>query len=488
MAKHNGVFWVSSVHFSVLMLTILVGPSVLARDLGLNVHKLEPIKLKFPDIPERKGPAAIEYVNDLLTPLKSGASDKDPNLIMTGESCARGLGSLYIVKTDEGETLYTLCFNDKKASAIYTTHIVDLANKTLERSKHLSFKAKYTLRGWNLNYLYHAGNQTQAFNEKFIPFTDPETRKNKYFSRNHLTPHADFALIKHQTLTYYFHNCFPGMQSMNVANWSKLEDLVRDLSTQMGKVLRVFTGVYGILKKKTLKGQMMDVYLDPKNERIEVPQIVFKLVVDQKTNDSVAFFTSNDTEMDEQQQNHFATICKSVCDEIAANFNPDVKAGLTVCCRYEDFAKHIQFIPFKLSKSNLLKNPIRIERSNRSKSPSKMTKSKSPNQSPTKRDPILEHSKSDSELLKSKRSGSLPPSPTKSPSASKGKNSIESSEGTKSPSKNTKTSSLEKSTSPKRATERSNSKLSKENQLPAKEATQSKSSPMRRSPRSQDRK
>lgn len=79
-----------------------------------------------------------------------------------------------------------------------------------EQSNHHTFKSKYTLRGWNMNKLYTVESQINAFNEKFIPFIDPETKLNKYFSRNHLTPHADFVSIKEQALTYYFHNCFPG--------------------------------------------------------------------------------------------------------------------------------------------------------------------------------------------------------------------------------------------------------------------------------------
>lgn len=62
-----------------------------------NDKIFDPIVMKFPDTPERKGEAATKYVNDLLAPLKSGAKEKDPYLSMTGESCARGLGSLYNV-------------------------------------------------------------------------------------------------------------------------------------------------------------------------------------------------------------------------------------------------------------------------------------------------------------------------------------------------------------------------------------------------------
>lgn len=82
-----------------------------------------------------------------------------------------------------------------------------------DHSDHLSFKEKYTLAGWKprkVNQLYTAESQTALFNELFIPFTIGNHTKNKYFSRNHLTPHADFKEVKHRDLTYFFHNCFPG--------------------------------------------------------------------------------------------------------------------------------------------------------------------------------------------------------------------------------------------------------------------------------------
>lgn len=120
---------VSKLYLSFLAIGISVGPSILARDAGsssskmereqgiangnakqnsieeinrsttpkisLEVKPFEPIVFKFPDTPPRKGEAANKYANNLLASLKSGAFD--PNLNMTGESCARGLGTLYIV-------------------------------------------------------------------------------------------------------------------------------------------------------------------------------------------------------------------------------------------------------------------------------------------------------------------------------------------------------------------------------------------------------
>lgn len=133
----------------------------------------------------------------------------------------------------------------------------------------------------------------------------------------------------------------------------------------MDKILRVFTGVYGILAKKDKQGQMTDLYLEysmgNKKKGIEVPLIVWKLVIDTKTNDSVAFFTSNDTDMDEDQVAHFSTLCNSVCDELGYNFKTEPKSGITLCCPYDEFAKHIQYLPIKLKKSSkLLKNTVRL--------------------------------------------------------------------------------------------------------------------------------
>lgn len=61
-----------------------------------GAKKFEPIKMVFPDT-VRTGAAATEYKAEKLKPLPARAKIDDPNIIMTGKSCARGLGSLYEV-------------------------------------------------------------------------------------------------------------------------------------------------------------------------------------------------------------------------------------------------------------------------------------------------------------------------------------------------------------------------------------------------------
>lgn len=90
----------------------------------------------------------------------------------------------------------------------------------MERSSHLSFKAKYTLYGEKIDDKYNAVKQTHKFAETFGSgvVTSEDLGKMNYFSRNHLTPHADFALASGQALTYYFHNCVPGERYLHRYN------------------------------------------------------------------------------------------------------------------------------------------------------------------------------------------------------------------------------------------------------------------------------
>lgn len=93
MGNFKGMFEkVSTLFCLCLVLQAIVGPCSLAS--GSKVF--EQIPMDFPDT-VRTGAAAAEYKKMKLAPLSSGAQKEDPNMKMTGESCARGLGSLYEV-------------------------------------------------------------------------------------------------------------------------------------------------------------------------------------------------------------------------------------------------------------------------------------------------------------------------------------------------------------------------------------------------------
>lgn len=61
-----------------------------------NSKIFEPLPMKLSNT-ERTGAKAEKYKEDLLNGLHGSAKKEDRNLKMTGESCAKGLGSLYKV-------------------------------------------------------------------------------------------------------------------------------------------------------------------------------------------------------------------------------------------------------------------------------------------------------------------------------------------------------------------------------------------------------
>lgn len=138
-----------------------------------------------------------------------------------------------------------------------------------------------------------------------------------------------------------------------------MEEYARGISIDMKLALDVYTGVYGIQKQIHRKKKTeVSVYLDMriKNKyKVEVPLIVWKLLVDLLSQSAIAFLVSNKPNMTDEEKARFVTICKSVCNELGDEFKPDY---YIVCCTYEDFIRHIKFLPVQLRNPKLLKNTV----------------------------------------------------------------------------------------------------------------------------------
>lgn len=145
---------------------------------------------------------------------------------------------------------------------------------------------------------------------------------------------------------------------MNIGHWSKLEDWGRTTSGLLKKKLDVITGAIGHLKLKNKNtGKMVDAYLGD-DKKFIVPAIHFKLYINPANNASVAFFTSNNNQMEAAEVTNFKKMCDSKCDEIKFKFSKDeVLSGVTVCCTYQDFIKNVDFVDRKVSNAKLLVMP-----------------------------------------------------------------------------------------------------------------------------------
>lgn len=135
------------------------------------------------------------------------------------------------------------------------------------------------------------------------------------------------------------------MQSVNNGHWKKLENYGRALSDELNSEILAITGAHEQLELKSEKtGKMIKIFLDNDHNRVPIPKILWKLYIDERTNNSVAFITSNDPHMTKNAAETSNKMCDSKCAEIGFAFNPDIiKSGVTVCCTYRELAKIINY-------------------------------------------------------------------------------------------------------------------------------------------------
>ncbi|XP_031625428.1 uncharacterized protein LOC116342078 [Contarinia nasturtii] len=365
MVEFKTIVFLYFLCFHIDMVLSCRGKNSVLDDFDITPSKPQPPRpTAIPTIKKRTQQQCEEYKTALLASLPSMARNEDPNFVMTGQICSDGLGSLYEAKSDGKMAVYEVCFNDKTSSAIYTIHTLDMRADD-EKMKHNSFLVRYTFCGSKVNDYYNSNSQSNIFDGIFGNgvITNSDIKLTQYFSRNHLVPHADFPSAEFKKLTYYFHNSFPGYQSINVKNWRKLEGYVRDIARDMNMILEVVTGIYKIMKKKSKSGNMMDIYLDmgdgenKDRRRFAVPAEAYKLVVDKKTNASLAFITSFDRNLSASGVTNFSKICNVNCQDLGYNFDSDSNAGYTICCTYDELQKYIKLrLPVKLMKTSILRN------------------------------------------------------------------------------------------------------------------------------------
>lgn len=129
------------------------------------------------------------------------------------------------------------------------------------------------------------------------------------------------------------------------------------IAADMNVTLDVYTGVYGSQKQISLKGKELILYLDMRIEnkyKAQVPLMLWKLLIDPLTKSALALLVSNKLKMTNEDKDRFANICKSVCNKLGDEFKSDRIA----CCTFEDFSKHIKFLPKLPHYPELLMNTV----------------------------------------------------------------------------------------------------------------------------------
>lgn len=168
-----------------------------------------------------------------------------------------------------------------------------------------------------------------------------------YFVRGHLVPDAEFVYNAESDATYFYINVAPQYQALNNGNWKAMEISTRDYAQKSQSDITIYTGTWEILEYPNKKGDSTQLYLyaDPESSEkmaIPVPKYFWRLVHDEKKDESFAFIAFNDPHVNETE-----SFCKSICDNLDWVDWPvnDVKKGLMNCCKTSDLRKKIPFVP-----------------------------------------------------------------------------------------------------------------------------------------------
>lgn len=269
---------------------------------------------------------------------------------ITSDSCWLGTGKMQRIGFSTASlsigfiTYIDLCYNWATGSVRYTRHIIpgraiDYSATESERptfksvntAAHVSPATSYSQESQLERLTDLLGSQEQA--SKFIYI-------NSFFARGHLTPAADGIFRSWQYATFFYTNVAPQFQSVNAANWVRVENAARKKASASQADLLIFTGNEGILTLPHEDGREIPISLEVGG--IEVPKWFWKIIKNQSTNEGIALITLN---------NPFATSVESLCPDICGSFGwdntnfGDYKKGYTYCCSVESLMAAVPGIP-----------------------------------------------------------------------------------------------------------------------------------------------
>lgn len=122
-----------------------------------------------------------------------------------------------------------------------------------------------------------------------------------------------------------------------------IEDGSRRLAADRNISLDVFTGTHGVLKLNDTDGVEQAIYLDAENERVPVPKIFYKILINTSENSGVVLIGVNNIHILK------AEILKNyvVCDDVSEKIkyikwrSKDIRRGYSYACTVNDFLKKV---------------------------------------------------------------------------------------------------------------------------------------------------
>lgn len=172
-----------------------------------------------------------------------------------------------------------------------------------------------------------------------------------FLSRGHLAARTDFIYGIHQQASFYFLNAAPQWQTFNGGNWNILEEKLKSYIDRKNLNVEIYTGTYGVLQYKDVDGVSRQIFLSskgdsPKEQKIPVPKIYYKVVIDRNQRTGIAFIGVNDPYASEEEIQKNYIYCDNIIDKVSyIPWKDNIRMGKMYACEIKEFSKYVKVLP-----------------------------------------------------------------------------------------------------------------------------------------------
>lgn len=249
--------------------------------------------------------------------------------------------------------LYTVCHNETDGATRWVHYMQNPENQGYQqRVDRPDFAQGDFYKGLSMNRLYTQRTQLRTISiilgsDKLAAELIQPSRK-LFLSRGHMAAKSDFIFGNHQQSSFYFVNAAPQWQTFNGGNWATVEDHLKRFVARRNINTEIYTGTYGILTYKDVKGVQQKIYLSVNNSerKVPVPKVYYKVVINAKSRSGIVFIGINNPYATLQDIQKDYTYCQNVMDKVTyIPWSKNLLMGYLYACSVNDFVKAIGDLP-----------------------------------------------------------------------------------------------------------------------------------------------
>lgn len=286
------------------------------------------------------------------SPTISGKKGSNDNT----KDCADGKGRTFEVRfyipgeLDKFVMLFETCVDTANADVLYSTHTIHGASIKNSMTKGPSNELSWRLESFNQLVGIHHCYSKQTERVAALLGASPDTNffdrtsdsKGLYFTKGHLNPDGDQLFRTWRSATYYYINQVPQWKIVNDGGVGNVETVVRDRASRVGD-LKVITGGFG---KLFYEGKRF--MLSEDKQKVPVPKWIYKIVVNPKNDEMIAFVILNDPHQTTKPDD---LPCEDLFDTMKLTWiikqRVKLSNGYTIACKVSELMKKIGYSPIK---------------------------------------------------------------------------------------------------------------------------------------------